>query len=237
MKKCNLASIDSIESAGMLDGPGIRTIIFFNGCKLRCLYCHNPETWKMGKLNYTVDEVFEKIIKNKPYFRNKGGVTFSGGEPLLHSDFIVELSKKLKKEGVHIALDTAGVGNHNYDEILPLMDLIILDIKDIFSESYMSLTGYDIKESLYFIDKIKEYNKKIWIRQVIIPGINDNINYIKNLKEFLKNINNIEKIEFIPYHEYAKDKYKKLNIKYPLEHLKSMDIDKVENLYKIFMEK
>ena len=109
------SSVNSIETFGLVDGPGIRTVIFLNGCKLRCLYCHNPETWKMGELNYTTDELVAKIIRNKPYFkRNNGGVTFSGGEPLLQIDFLIDICKKLKAENIHIALDTAGVGIGKY---------------------------------------------------------------------------------------------------------------------------
>ena len=112
------ASIDSIETMGLVDGPGIRVVIFFKGCKLRCKFCHNPETWVKGEENMSVDEVYNKIMRCEPYFRNNGGVTFSGGEPLLHSEFIIELSKKLKENNIHIALDTAGVGNGNYEELL-----------------------------------------------------------------------------------------------------------------------
>jgi len=159
------ASIDSIETMGLVDGPGIRVVIFFNGCKLRCKYCHNPETWVRGKDNYTVDEVYNKIMRCEPYFRNNGGVTFSGGEPLLHSDFIIELCKKLKKNNIHTALDTAGVGNGNYDELLSYIDLVLLDIKHTDSIGYNKLTGGNIKYQEEFIDTLNRLNKKVWIRK------------------------------------------------------------------------
>ena len=147
------SSVNSIETFGLVDGPGIRTVIFLNGCKLRCLYCHNPETWKMGELNYTTDELVAKIIRNKPYFkRNNGGVTFSGGEPLLQIDFLIDICKKLKAENIHIALDTAGVGIGKYEEILSLIDLVILDIKHPNKEGYKKLTGTTIDESEKFIE-------------------------------------------------------------------------------------
>ena len=227
------ASIDSIETMGLVDGPGIRVVIFFNGCKLRCKYCHNPETWVRGNDNMTVEEVYNKIMRCEPYFRNNGGVTFSGGEPLLHSDFIIELSKMLKEKNIHIALDTAGVGNGNYVELLSYIDLVLLDIKHTNSEGYKYITGSDIKYQEEFIETLNRLNKKVWIRQVIVPGITDNNEYILSLKEYLKKINNIEKIDLLPYHTMAIDKYKTLGIKYPLEGVPSMDKDRLEELYRL----
>ena len=146
-------SVFQIESFGLVDGPGIRTVVFLTGCKLRCLFCHNPEMFKKGVDNYTPEELFNKIIRNKPYFkRNNGGVTFSGGEPLLQSDFVIETCKLLKKENIHIALDTAGVGNGNYEEILSLVDLVIFDIKALDSKNYEYITSNKIDESLKFLD-------------------------------------------------------------------------------------
>ena len=230
------ASIDSIETMGLVDGPGIRVVIFFNGCKLRCKFCHNPETWCMRDNNMTVEEVYTKIMRCEPYFRNNGGVTFSGGEPLLHSDFIIELSKKLKEHNIHISLDTAGVGNGNYDELLKYIDLVLLDIKHTNKDGYKYITGSDIKYQEEFINVLNKLNKKVWIRQVVVPGITDNKEYILSLKEYLKKINNIERIDLLPYHTMGVDKYKKLGINYPLEGVPSMDKDKLENLYKILKE-
>ena len=155
------ASIDSIETFGLVDGPGIRTVVFFNGCKLRCKYCHNPEMWIKKDNNYTVDEVVHKVLRSKPYFKNNGGVTFSGGEPLLHSDFIIEVSKKLKKENINICLDTAGVGNGNYDELLKNIDIVLLDIKHTEKDTYKEITGKDLNEVENFIEACNKANK-IW---------------------------------------------------------------------------
>lgn len=229
MKNYN-ASIDSIESMGLVDGPGIRTVIFFNGCKLRCKFCHNPETWKLKESNYTKEELFNKIMRNKPYFGNTGGVTYSGGEPLLHTDFLIELSKDLKNENIHIALDTAGVGIGNIEELLSYIDLVIFDIKGITDTSYKDMTGYDIDESLKFLDLCQRLNKKLWLRQVIIPGYNDNVEYINELKNYISNIKNVEKVELLPYHTMAISKYDKLNIEYPLKNVKDMDIEKCKEL-------
>lgn len=230
------ASIDSIESFSTKDGPGVRTVIFFNGCKLRCLFCHNPETWIRKEDNITVKELYEKIIKFKPYFGDNGGVTFSGGEPLLHSEFVIELSKLLKQDNINIALDTAGVGNSDYEELLKYIDLVILDIKDYREEDYKKMTGLDMKKFKEFLELIQILNKKIWIRQVIVPGINDNKEYILGLKEYIKNIKNVENIELLPYHTMAIDKYKKLNIDYILKDTKDMDIDKCLELEKLLKE-
>ncbi len=230
-------SVNSIETFGLVDGPGIRTVIFLNGCKLRCLYCHNPEMWKMGSLNYTADELVAKIIRNKPYFkRNHGGVTFSGGEPLLQIDFLIDICKKLKSENIHIAIDTAGVGIGKYEELLSLIDLVILDIKHPNKEEYKKLTGLDISESEKFIECLNKSHKPVWIRQVIVPGIMDNETYLQELAIYLKKIKNIEKIEFLPFHHLGFSKYKKLKIKNPLQNVSEMDIQKCEELYQNFMK-
>lgn len=230
------ASIDSIESFSTKDGPGIRTVIFFNSCKLRCLFCHNPETWNLKENNITVEELYKKILNFKEYYGDKGGVTFSGGEPLLHDKFIIELSKLLKNEKIHLSLDTAGVGNHNYEEILSYMDLIILDIKDYRKDGYLKMTGHSIDDFNEFLEILNKSNKKVWIRQVIVPGINDNEEYILGLKEYLKNIKNIENIELLPYHTMAIEKYKKLNIPYRLEGVDDMDKEKCKKLESILKE-
>lgn len=228
------ASIDSIESFGLVDGPGIRTVIFFNGCKLRCNYCHNPEMWNKKEENYSVDDIVNKVKRFKPYYRDNGGVTYSGGEPLLHVDFLIELSKRLKEENINIALDTAGCGVGKYDELLKYIDLIILDIKHVEPSSFKNLTGFEKTESLKFIDSLNRSNKKVWIRQVIIPDVNDNYEYIDKLHEFLKNIKNIEKVEFLPYHKLGSEKYIALNIFNPYKDKREMDKEKCNELYNYF---
>ena len=180
-------SINSLETFGLVDGPGIRVVVFLNGCSLRCKFCHNPEMWKKAENNTTVDELVNKIKRYKPYFKNTGGVTFSGGEPLLQSKFLLEVCKKLKKENIHIALDTAGVG-YDYDELLDYVDLVIFDIKAIDKDKYHELVKHDIKDSLVFLDKCQKQNIPMWIRQVIVPGINDTEEYVLELKEFISKI-------------------------------------------------
>lgn len=231
-------SVASIETMGLADGPGIRTVVFLNGCKLRCKYCHNPEMQKMGDLNITPSELCEKIIRNKPYFkRNNGGVTFSGGEPLLQKDFLVDCFKILKQENIHIALDTSGVGNGDYEEVLSYVDLVLLDIKHVTDEGYLYITGHDMSDSLKFIETLNKLNKKIWIRQVIVPGIMDNDKYIDSLVSMLIKIKNIERVDFLPYHKLGESKYEKLKMDIPFKNIEAMDKDKCNNLYSEFLKK
>ena len=231
------ASIDSIETFGLVDGPGIRCVVFFNGCKLRCKYCHNPEMWIKKENNYTPQEVFDKVIRSKPYFKNNGGVTFSGGEPLLHSDFIIEVAKLLEKENIHIALDTSGVGLGNYEEVIKHMNLIILDIKHTSPEGYKLITGRNIDEVEKFIEVLNNSNKPVWIRQVIIPDITDTEEYTNSLVEYLKKIKNVERIDFLPFHRLGEEKYQVLGIDYPYKDKNDMDKIKCQELYNNFIKK
>ena len=232
-------SVASIETFGTVDGPGIRTVVFFNECKLRCIYCHNPEMWVRGYDNYTVDELVDKILQNKEYFGNNGGVTFSGGEPLLQNEFLISVCKKLKKEDIHIAIDTCGVGVGNYEEILKNVDLIIFDIKHTSYDGYKKVTRINTDEYEKFLTVANKFNKKFWIRQVVVPGIMDNDDYLNSLNNYIKNnfkLDNIEKIEFLPYHKLGREKYIKLNIPYPCENIPEMDKDECDNLYKRFID-
>lgn len=231
------ASIDSIETFGLVDGPGVRVVVFFNGCKLRCKYCHNPEMWTKKENNYSPQELVDKIKRYKPYFKNNGGVTFSGGEPLLHSKFIIETAKLLKQENIHIALDTAGVGLGDYEELLKYIDLVILDIKHTQPHGYKELTNLELDEVERFIQETNKQNKPVWIRQVIVPGIMDNYEYIDSLIEYLKHINNIERVDFLPFHRLGREKYITLGLEYPYEDKNEMDKEECNKLYKYFNEK
>ena len=230
------ASIASIETFSVFDGPGIRTVIFFNGCTLRCIYCHNPEMFKMGEKNTSVNQLVNIIKKNKDYYKDNGGVTFSGGEPLLHQDFLIKVCKRLKKEGINTALDTAGVGLGNYKKLLKYIDLIILDIKHVEIDGYKLITGRTMEKVAEFIKEANNMNKKFWIRQVIVPGIMDNKEYLKKLGNYLKQFNNIEKIEFLPYHKLGREKYIKLGLKYKLDNTKEMDKEECNKLYNKFIK-
>lgn len=229
-------SVNSVETMGLVDGPGIRTVVFLNSCLLRCKYCHNPETWKMSNKNMTVDELIKKVLRNKPYFKNNGGVTFSGGEPLLQDEFLLECCKRLKEENIHITIDTAGYTPNNVDEILKYVDLVLLDIKHTSKDGFKALTGgnKDIQDK--FIEHLNKSGKKVWIRQVIVPGIMDNDEYIESLVKTIKTIKNVERIDFLPYHKLGREKYITMGINYPLENTPEMNKDKCTKLYDKFME-
>ena len=217
-------NINSIETMGLVDGPGIRFVVFLQGCNLRCAYCHNPETWQKEKLcqKYTPKELIAKILRYKNYYGKTGGVTFSGGEPLLQADFLLECLKLCKKNNIHTAIDTAGVGYGEYKEILKYTDLIILDIKAVDKEEYKKLTGQSIDYFNEFVRQVQQSGNKLWIRQVIVPTINDNEKNIVALKDYVKKLKNVEKVELLPYRTIGVSKYKELKIPYRLENIEDM---------------
>lgn len=229
-------AVDSIETFGLVDGPGIRTVVFLSGCGLRCKYCHNPEMWVKGKDNYTPEQLYKKIVSNKPYFDGGGGVTFSGGEPLLQSNFVMETCKLLKKANIHIALDTAGVGLGNYEQLLSYIDLVILDIKHLEPKAYQDLTNQPLKEYWNFIETCQKLNKKLWLRQVVVPGIHDNDEYMLNLRNYIMTLKNVEKVEFLPFHRMGREKYIKMGIPYPLEDIPEMDKKFCNELYNKYIK-
>ena len=248
MNQSNLfGNVNSIETMGLVDGPGIRVVVFMQGCNLRCMYCHNPETWcndiknKMSVEevvsitkghNVKIDEVVSKVLKYKNYISKNGGVTFSGGEPLLQSEFIYECIKRLKEENIHICIDTSGVG-YDYEKLIDFVDLFIIDVKSTFTNKYKLITGKDMDEFSKFMKLIKNKNKKIWIRQVIVPTINDNEENILHLASYINSLENVEKVELLPYHTLGKNKYDKLNIKYRLDGIEDMSKTKLEYLQKM----
>ena len=239
MKEFKSGYIHSIETMGLVDGPNIRIVIFFQGCSLRCLFCHNPDTWsKFSNTKMTSKEVVDLIRKYRAYIELGGGVTFSGGEPLFQSEFLLDILKLCKKAGIHTCIDTSGTGytKEYLDDILKYTDLVILDIKAIEEKKYLEITGKSMDEFNYFINRLDIYNNKLWLRQVIIPTINDTEEYILSLKEYIKKFKNVERIELLPYHTMGKDKYKKLNIKYRLEHLEPMDKKRCKELENLLIK-
>lgn len=226
--------IRDYENMGLVDGPGMRLVVFLSGCELRCLYCHNPETW--DKNNFVSEVSSEDILaeynKYASYYGTRGGVTFSGGEPLLQSEFVLETIKLFKSKGIHTAIDTSGVGE-NYDELLSLVDLVILDVKAVNPEEYKFITGAEIAKFEKFLNSCIEKNKTLWLRQVIVPGLNDDEEHVLKFKRFAENIPNVERIELLPYHSMAKSKYAELKIKYRLEDTPDMDKEKCKNLEKL----
>lgn len=232
-----LGNISSEESMGLVDGPGIRYVVFLQGCKLRCKYCHNPETWALkGGYQITPEKLIEKIQRFKPYFAENGGVTFSGGEPLLQPEFLLACLKLCKQKGIHTVLDTAGVGFGDYIEILSNVDLVILDVKAVDEDEYKLLTGQNIKYFHAFLNECKKQNVKMWIRQVIVPGINDDIAHAEKLKSFVKTLPNVERVELLPYKTIGVHKYDDLKIRYALDGVPEMDEERCKQLERFVRE-
>jgi len=231
--------ISSIETLGTLDGPGVRFVVFLQGCKLRCKYCHNPETWNIDAEVETITPValVGKVEKYKNYFGKDGGVTFSGGEPLLQPEFLLECLKLCKEKNIHTCLDTAGVGFGDYSEILKYTDLVILDIKAVEESEYIELTGQPIKFFKEFLSQAIKNKSKLWLRQVIVPTINDDEEHIIKLKEFASSISNVEKIELLPYKTIGVHKYKELNIPYRLDGIEELSESRLKELNKILKSK
>ena len=233
--------IHSFESFGTVDGPGIRYVVFMQGCPLKCQYCHNRDTWETntGK-QYEVDEVLEKVLRSKPFIESsKGGFTASGGEPLLQSKFLIELFKKLKENNIHTALDTAGSLSINEEikELLKYTDLVILDIKHIDEQKCIELTGTSNKNELEFAKYCSQNGIKLWIRQVLIPDYTDNeIDLIKTA-EFINTLKTVEKIEVLPYHDLGKTKWENMGLEYSLEGVASPTDEQIEKAKKILQTK
>ena len=224
--------IHSVESMGLVDGPGIRVVVFFQGCKLRCLYCHNPDTWndKDGEI-YSVDDLVSRIRRFKSYFsRSGGGVTFSGGDPLLQPEFLLEVLKRCREEGIHTCLDTSGVGFGDYEEILKYTDLVLYDVKHLSEKGYLDMTGFSINETNKFLEAVRKNNTKLWVRQVVVPGRTDSDEYMQELREFVDNLDNVEKVELLPYHLLGLNKYENMGMKYRLDGVPAMDKDKCKEL-------
>lgn len=215
-----MAKIHSIESCGTVDGPGIRFVVFTQGCPLRCQYCHNPDTWKMSDGKETsADELIKEALKYKSYMKfSGGGVTVTGGEPLLQVDFVKEFFTKLKKQGVHTAIDTSGyIFNDKVKEVLDLTDLVLLDIKHFDPHHYKNLTGVDIAPTLKFLDYLGNKDIKVWIRYVLVPGLTDQMEHIEALSKHLSQYTNIERIELLPFHKMGEFKWKELGLEYKLK--------------------
>lgn len=218
--------IHSIESCGTVDGPGLRYIVFTQGCLLRCQFCHNPDTWAIGSgKEMTVEEIIKDLTSYLPFIQaSNGGITVSGGEPLLQLDFLLELFTECKKLGIHTTIDTSG-GCYSQEEtfqkklakVLELTDLILLDLKHINNEKHIKLTGKTNQHILEFARYLSEKNIPVWVRHVLVPGITDNSDDLQELKDFINELTNVEKIEVLPYHKLGVYKWKALGLRYPLE--------------------
>lgn len=231
--------IHSFESFGTVDGPGIRFVVFLQGCPMRCLYCHNPDTWVTGGgTEYSAEEVAARALKYKNYFAGGGGVTVSGGEPMLQPQFVTQFFTIVKNAGVSTALDTSGVmfneaDPHAYDGLLAVTDLVLLDIKHIDDYQHQRLTGHSNKNILAFARYLSDMDKPVWIRHVLVPGITDDDNYLHELKNFISTLKNVQKVEVLPYHSMGEVKYNKLGMDYPLHGTKPPSPERIKNAKEI----
>lgn len=219
-----LASLHSIETFGSVDGPGVRYVIFLQGCIMRCAFCHNADTWEITNPSKSVQEVFDSAMRYKAYWKNGGGITVSGGEPLLQIDFLIELFKKFKEVGVHTCLDTSGAPFKMDDEylkkfnlLMELTDLILLDIKHIDNEAHIKLTKHENTNILALAKYLSKINKPVWIRHVLVPGINSDEASLKKLRAFIDELDNVSRVEVLPYHSLGAYKWEKLGYDYPLK--------------------
>ncbi len=221
-----IGKLHSIETFGAVDGPGIRTVFFMQGCPARCLYCHNPDTWKLsGGKEITADEVLETALRSKNYYGEDGGVTFSGGEPLMQGEFILECAKLLKENGIKVVVDTSGTYIDEYTErVIRECQVLLLDIKHSDSHRFSDICACPQENLMSVIKLANRTEVPIWTRQVIVPGINDSRENIDNLADFLKdNIRRLYKAELLGYHTMALNKYERLGMKYKLDGVKPMD--------------
>ena len=221
-----LGRIHSLESFGTVDGPGIRFVVFLQGCPLRCRFCHNPDTWEVHKgTEYTTEQLLAEIIKYKSYMDfSGGGVTFTGGEPLLQAEFVLEVCRKLKEQGISIAIDTSGfIWNDTVKEVLEYTDLVLLDIKNYDPIVYKEVTGVPLDPTLKLLDYLREKKINTWIRYVLVPGLTDNLDSVRKLSEHLDGFPNVGKIELLPFHKMGEYKWQELGLKYTLSDTKEPD--------------
>lgn len=229
--------LHSFETFGAVDGPGIRTVVFLQGCPARCSYCHNPDTWDLhGGNEIETKQIVDRAKRGMSYYGDKGGVTFSGGEPLLQGEFLIQTIGALKKVGINSIIDTSGTFIDEFTEkVIEECEMILLDVKHSNPEKFWEITGKKQDTLLELINLINKHEKHVWVRQVIVPGINDTEANIEALNEFIKKIKHVDKVELLGYHDLGVEKYEKLGIKYRLKDVKPMDraeLDKLSSLVK-----
>ena len=232
-----IGHIHSTESFGAADGPGVRFIVFMQGCHMRCRYCHNPDTWKMdGGDEVTADEILKRALRFKPYWGKDGGITISGGEPLLQIDFVIELFKKAKELGINTCIDTAGNPFtkeepffSKFEELMKYTDLLLLDLKEINPTRHKDLTGFDNSNIIEMAKYLSEINKPVWIRHVLVPEHSDFDEDLDALGDFIDTLSNVDRVEILPYHTLGKFAWENLGIPYTLESISPPSAERIEN--------
>ena len=219
-----IGHIHALESFGLVDGPGVRFVIFLKGCKMRCKFCHNPDTWNGSGEEWTAEKLFERVRRYKSYWKNNGGITVSGGEPLLQMEFVTALFSLAKKENINTALDTAGQPFctdkkwlEGFERLAAVTDLFILDLKEMDKQGHISLTGVDNANILEMAEWLSSHGKRMWIRHVLVPGVTDDEGDLVRMREFIGTLETVDRVEILPYHTLGMIKWKELGITYPLE--------------------
>lgn len=239
-----LGYIHSRESFGTVDGPGIRYVLFMQGCIMRCKYCHNPDTWTPGIGEKAApQQIIEDYLKNRSFYTN-GGITVTGGEPLMQTEFVTGLFALAKEHGIHTCIDTSGItyspGNSTYmvklNELISLTDLVMLDIKHIDSETHKKLTGHGNENILGFAKYLSERNIPLWIRHVVVPGITDNPDDLRALGKFIGSLKSLKALDVLPYHTMGAQKYKELGIPYPLKGINDASVEQAEKAKRLILE-
>lgn len=223
--------VHSIQSFSTLDGPGIRAVVFLYGCPLRCIYCHNPDTWKTnGNEPVSPHTLVSKLLRFSPYIKS-GGVTFSGGEPLMQAEFITECAHILHDHNMSVAIDTSGaVYNDSVECMLGVTDMVLLDIKFTNEEDYRKYTGGSLQKTMSFLEKLERRNIPVWIRHVVVPGLNDNRDDILELKKLTNKFSVVEKIDLLPFRKLCTSKYEELGIEFALKDTAELSDEKLKEL-------
>lgn len=229
--------VHSIETCGTVDGPGTRYVLFLSGCPLRCQYCHNPDTrGRSGGTLRTVDDVVADVLRYRNFIR-RGGLTISGGEPLMQPDFVRAVFQKVKAAGIHTALDTSGfLGHVADDELLAATDLVLLDIKSGLPETYREVTGVALDPTLKFAKRLEAMGKPVWIRFVLVPGLTDAPENVRAIAQFVAGLGNVERVEVLPFHQFGRSKYVELGMVYRLDDTPAASDADVERARAIFAE-
>ena len=242
MASCKtLGYVHSLESFGSVDGPGVRFVVFLQGCALRCKYCHNPETWAEGGEAWTAEALFQRVYRYRNYWGKKGGITVSGGEPLRQMEFLTAFFELARSKGVHTALDTAGQPFRpddpdylaSFDRLMKSTSLVILDLKEIDPEKHRRLTGRDNANILAMARKLSDMGKPMWIRHVLVPGLTDSEDDLRQMAAFIGTLKTVERVEILPYHTLGLSKWKKLGIAYPLDGVPAPTADEVTRAERI----
>lgn len=229
--------LHSVETFGSVDGPGVRFVAFLSGCAMRCKFCHNPDTWQMTGEKIDASDLIKRALRYRAYWKNNGGITVSGGEPMLQSEFVTEFFRLAKSEGIHTTLDTSGQpwdkNDEKFSKLLDVTDLVILDIKETNDDAHKKLTGHTNKNIIEFAHHLSNIRKPMWIRHVLVPGVTDSEESLKDLKQLIKSLKTVEKVEILPYHTFGVPKWEKLGIEYEFKDIKPPTKEETEKAERI----